>query len=359
MTWLSGFAIRKAHRFILRGDRGKAIGLLDRAMERGSTDPRVGLQRAILLRSDECFSALSDEYRGNGAIALHFTLALLNNPNTDKAEQIAKEALEDNGGNISLQALYAIIQVKKGQGWRHLISSKIRLEMAVIKIQALALMEIEKAIALGDPSDIGAKERETGMGGAIGWIFARLDDMAVWVYWAFRQIINLIRNIGDLKRMKIGRYLIENEKLAGLGNAKAGARRLENIFEIDPYDEEALQSILHYYLEVDDFENMDKYLARLKMVNPNDFEENPFLQIAQAETLFAQKRYSEALGKYSGAQEDFPFSYIIPYKKGLSHLRMGEETKAVALFEVALNIPNEGLIKERLDKLGRLAAKDL
>ncbi len=359
MRWLSGLAIRKAHIHNLQGNTGKAIEILDRAMEKGSGDPRVGLQRAILLRSEECFNSLSDEYPGNGAIGLHFALAQFSKGNKGRAGQIAKEALESNGDNISLQALDAIIEVEETLDWGNLISQKMRLEMAVVPIQAIALMEIEKAIAKGDPSDIGAKEREDGMGGIAGWIFARLDNLAVWVYWALRQMINFIRNIANLKRMKIGMHLIENEKLAGLGRADAGARSLEKVFDLDPYDEEALQSIVLYYLEVDDFVSADKYLTRIKMVNPNDYEENPFLVMAQAETLFAQKRYGEALERYSSAQGDFPTSYIIPYKKGLSHLRMGDETKAVAQFEVALNMPNGGLIKERLDRLARLEPKNL
>ncbi|MGK7344524.1 MAG: tetratricopeptide repeat protein [Candidatus Nitrospinota bacterium M3_3B_026] len=344
-------AMRKAARLAAAGRRDEAAGLLTEAARGVKPDPRIFIRKGLLTGAIADFEKAMEADPGNRAAPFFLALAALERGELVKAEKAVTEALRLAPGNHSAMALSAVIAARGGETGA-LPRAAGAVPSAVTRVQALALLEVERAIHAMDARDMGAAEREERLKGPAGWLLDRLDDAAVWASWALSHALNLVLNMADPEKRALYRNITEGDRLAGLGRMDEAAEFFEKALKIDPDNPEALESLAEYHLEKGGPEKAAEFLDRLERALGET--RDPSLLKRRGEIFWMSKKISEAREAFAEAGRMAPLDYFPPYREGLSALRMGDEAGAREAFAETLSRINPRLVTERTERLEKL-----
>ena len=351
---VSNIALRKAQRLFSRGAAEQAVDTLNAAIESGCKDPRLLLRRGLMTGSVEDLKKAGASGSLKRAVPFFIAREEYKNGDLDEAGRFAEEALDASPGNISARVLLALIEFRRGRA-EPLFGMRSELVSATLEVQSLALLEVEKAIASIDTADTGASEKEDKLGGPAGWLMDRLDDAAVWIYWALSRFLNLLINITDARRREAYRHVSDGDLLEGLGRAGEAAAVFEKTLSVDPGNQEALESLTRYHLERGDFAKAAAYLDRLEKVSENGAGSEGLRLKWRGEILLRTGKTREAERVLAEAGRIRQLDYIIPYRRGLCLARLGADGEARRAFEESLGMINPGLLAERVDRLQSLS----
>lgn len=362
MSVSSILTLLSAARDTRRQRRAAAAEKLNRAIDRGAMDHRLVIQAALATDDYTRLIQLAQDGKGGGAAWLFPAIDRAQAGDFQKAEELARNALDLAPDNMTAQALHALARFHNTKDVSLLKSGAPVFPHASLTIQALTLLAVEKEIIGQRQDDRGAPEREDSVGGALGWILNRLDDLAIWIYWLLSVALNLFINAFKPDKRGVYWHVIEGDRLEGLGRRDRAAQRFAQALEMAPDCVEALESMMTHSMVEGRYKDAEEYYARLAAVVGLAGASDPSMRKWEADLAFFQGKYDEARTIYENLQPQFPLSYIIPYRIGFCALAANTDSRdhqadrlARGKFQEALNQVNPGLLQERVALLCREA----
>jgi len=353
MSFASSLAIRKAARFCKFGQIDRARITLTNAIETGQDDPRLALRLALVSHDFADIDQVPATGSVKAALTLFAAIDAHRRGDHARAVSLLGDCQADAGGNGTIRLLRAVAVFLAGDRTA-LLGMKNDLPHCSLEVQAICLAAVEGDIIKNNPDDSGAKEREEALIGPIGWMIARLDDVAVWLYWALSHCLNLVINISSPRNRQVYRHVIEGDRLHGLSRKTEAEKHFRRALELDEENPEALESLAVYCLENSNYEQAGRHMDKLAQQSTNDGGPNSQLTRLRADLLYARGLYREAEPLYMTAAQDAPLNYFIPYRLGLIRLRDGDVTGAEGHFKRALGLINPKLPVERINRLYEL-----
>lgn len=343
--------LRRAEKLRLRGKVDEAVRILSAVAEKiGSA--RVLIRRGLLTGSVTDLKAAVSHDPKSGAALFFLGVRSYEDGDLDMAGQYISSALKVAPDNISAQVMSALISLKSNSSLESLLALGENYTAATTKTKALLLMEIESQIAARAPKDCGAKEREHLLGGFFGFIFDLMDDVAVWGYWLIYMVPTFFLFAINKTRAQTKKMVLDGIRLEGLRKPSASAEKFRSILNMDAKNVDALEFLTRYHMEREEWGEASSFLARL--TKTTEGETYPILSRWRADILFAEKHHDDAMKLYIQVEGEFALDYIVPYRKGLCALAMGDTASARSSFEATLSQPNPDIVRERFVKLSEL-----
>ncbi len=353
MSFASSLAIRRAARFCKLGREDQARLTLANAIESGQDDPRLALRLGLVNHDFTDIDQAPATGPARDALMLFAAIEAHRRGDHAHAISLLESCQPDAGGNCTIRLLKAVASFLDGDR-AALQGVENDLPHSSLEVQAICLVAVESAIIRSDPSDCGAREREETLKGPIGWMIARLDDMAVWLYWVLSHFLNLVINISSPRDRQVYRQVIEGDRLDGLSRKAEAEKRFRRALELDGENPEALESLAVYCLENLNYKEAGRHLDKLAQQAGSGDSPDPLLTRLRADLLYARGLYREAEPVYLTVARDAPLNYFISYRLGLIRLRDGDAPGAEGHFKRALGLVNPRLPAERIGRLYEL-----
>lgn len=351
MTIKSTIALHKARRMVKSGRTATAVESLKNACAQ-MTDPRLFIQKALLSGEKEDRAALRRLYPQNVAALLTASVLSYAAGEYEDAVGYAMDGLSARPGDPSLKTLVLLSRPRSDRGPLIIPNLRICAGNAILSVKAYALAEVERRIIKSRPGDRGAVEKEDTLGGPIGFILDRLDDLASVMGYLLSHSLNLVIHLGDAKKRAVHSLITDGDRLWAMRRRGEAVTRFEEALRIDPACVEALESLTRHYMDEGDMAKaVERFSALEKSLMSAGDAISPHIVRISADLAFFEGKYEKANSLYAETIKASPHDYVTPYRRGLCLLRMGDESGAVESFKLALSIPNPKLMEDRFDAL--------
>lgn len=351
MTIKSTLALHRARRLVNAGRTATAIESLKNACAQ-MTDPRLFIQKALLSGEKEDRAVLRLRHPQNAAALLTASVLSYSAGEYEDAGMSAMDGLSARPGDPSLKTLIILSRSRAGHEPLNISGLRGCAGDAILSVKAYALAEMERRIIQSRPGDRGAIEKEDALGGPLGFILDRLDDIATVMGFALSHSLNLLRNAGDAKKRAVYRLITDGDRLWAMRRRGEAVTRFEEALLMDPACVEALESLTRHHIDEGDMAKaVERFSALEKAVMSAGGAMPSHIVRISADLAFFQGEYEKARDLCAETIKTAPHDHMPPYRRGLCFLRMGDESAAVESFKLALSIPNSKLMEERFDAL--------
>lgn len=354
MSFRSLLALQRASYHQRSGRKAKAALLLNSAIEKSDQDVRLLIRRGIVADSRDNFEKAATSKTNRAA---YFYLAIDSVMQGDyvEAKKNLMEAKTRSPHNLSISALAAVLSLKEGDDPVKALAVLVAaMPGSTGLVGAFALYEVESAILRLDPENRGAREKEIVIGGPVGWLLERLDDIASIIYWVLNHLLNLVINVTRPKRRQAWRHTIQGMFLESFGERTRAAERFRKALTYDSLNRDALESLIVYHLNDEDPYRAEPYLKRMERQAEEEGYDDPRLISLRADINYLRRSYDKAAGKYKTAAAKDPLAFFPRYRLGLALLKSEKNQEAVKAFADALDKINPNLLHERIETLSGL-----